>query len=470
LSNVYSPNYALPLPTHAFAAMWRYSRVKKKAGWTVKASGNGSGINRDGSTDLWGTNADPLLDVYPSGLDGQAAWICLEGPRTVKVPLTAAPTVDPVLQLLPIRGEKVTQADGSEGELLGYVFDATAGAGWAVIGYRVGPWTTTGTITCASTLATFAPSATPRLFVRQEVIWKSSATVNTGSVYYICADETSEAAQIFSALAQHVNCTASVAPGGSNVAGGNNFPALGIVVRGTAAVAGGAAAVHTAFLTATSNLGAAQITGVNAVPATGVTPDGTTWVFVSNTGTPGTGYLFGFFRLDDSEPGDIDPYVYQTFCTTAVGSFSRTSNLAGGATNYSFSAMTNASSVTWTGYCARGLGGSKDDATYFIASAEWGGGGASLAEVSNAADTMRVANYPTGVTSPLALENPKLYCNRTGFSMKKGRIRWLAYAPTGAALDHDTAKNWLWIAGHTGTTAPAVAIGPYDGTTTPSPT
>lgn len=66
MANVIFPNYQPLSSQHQFSIIWKLTRVLKSAGWTYKSSGNGSQKETSGvaTNDLWGNNANPLLDTY----------------------------------------------------------------------------------------------------------------------------------------------------------------------------------------------------------------------------------------------------------------------------------------------------------------------------------------------------------------------------------------------------------------------
>ena len=85
MANAFATNYSIPSATNVFQTIWKLTRVMKSAGWTYKASGDGT--NKDYSAtataDLWGGSANPLLDSYTAG--SQAASTTLVGSQTFPV-------------------------------------------------------------------------------------------------------------------------------------------------------------------------------------------------------------------------------------------------------------------------------------------------------------------------------------------------------------------------------------------------
>lgn len=462
--------------TDSFSVIWKMTRAMKKAGWTYKASGNGTSKDTTAvaTNDLWGGSADPSSDTYPSAMATRAAWWCAEGPGTVKVPITAAPTGTF------IRGERVTQADGSEGEFQGYVINAAGNSGWAVIRLRSAKstWTGTGTVTGAVSGATLTPSATPKVYVRQIVIAKDT-TATAGSIYYICADQSAESASLFSTLAGSSLCTATVAPGDGNAAtpnNTNNFPAIGLVCLGqnTSVLNGAAGTINrVSWFSMATSLGNAQISAMNATPTTGssgVTADATFWAVLDQTSAQGTYSGIGLFVLDDTEQGDVDPYVF--FFPSSTGfTFAYTGRNAAPSTFFSTiwngSPQNGGSSTSWQwlGYCARGTGGSKDVAAPFNGSLE----GSTFWILATTATQQRVANHPDGASAPLLRVPLVLWCDISDRKIRKGVPRWLAFAPLGSSMDTYDTKQWLVVTTLSGTSTPAMLLGKYDGSTTPLP-
>lgn len=478
MATEFATNYALNAANHTFSVIWKLTRVMKKAGWVFKASGDGTTASVAGKTSLaandhWGTNADPLADTYPSGFDSLSPWIVLEGPRTIKCPITST------LNSNFIRGEKVTQsATSSEGELLGYVFDSIGVTGHAVILDRLGTTWDTTAIVGATSGQTFSPSATPKVFRRQVMFWKSSANTTDGYVAYICSDESLGIASdpsidgLFSADSIYSpklydGAFGTIAPGGRNTAN-NRLPTKAMAIKGTFDQGTGTPTpAATRLLDAVSSIGtAAQICAVNNIGATNVSPDGTFWAATNYTAVVNTFLLFGFFRVDDSEPGDVDPFIFFSKSGTASASFNRYTGTNPTSPQLAWNVDFSGDNVTFRGYCARGLGGTKDDATYFRA-AWMTSPTSSIMTHGWATGAFRVANHPAG-TTPLFRENVKLFSERTNMKIFKGSIRWMFMIPSGAAYDTADTKSYLVVVVNNGATNAGILIGPYDGSTTPT--
>ena len=124
MANVLFTNFGM-VTNDVFNVVWKLTRAMKKAGWTYKSSGDGTGLGKDTSgnpaNDKWGGNADPATDSYPS-FTAVSAWWNAQGPSTLKIPITSA-SVGTF-----IRGEDISQTTtGAHGELLGYIFDILGG-------------------------------------------------------------------------------------------------------------------------------------------------------------------------------------------------------------------------------------------------------------------------------------------------------------------------------------------------------
>ena len=214
-----------------FSGIWALTRCMKAAGWTYKASSDGSAKDTTGTAtnDKWGGNASPLLDTYPTGLSSVAAWWCASGPNVIKITVSVAATGTF------IRGEPVTQASsGATGEMVGYVFDTT-NAGWAIIMPRTGTFDATHVITGGVSGATVT-SAGVKTYT-QEVVFCKDTSVANGNIYWIMADASAESTALFSTRASVSAVTATVAPGQGGTS--NTFPTQAICVLGQGGVTSG---------------------------------------------------------------------------------------------------------------------------------------------------------------------------------------------------------------------------------------
>jgi hypothetical protein len=474
VADVQFENNAAQSTSHPFSHVWKLTRALKKAGATYKGSGDGTNVDKAGSSDKWGSNADPANDTYPTALDSVAAWWLGELNFMVKVPITTAPTGTF------LRGERVTQADGSEGEFQGYVINAAGNSGHAIIRPRSasGTWTGTGTITGAWLGGTLTPSATPRIFKRQ-ILFVKTTTTTSGFIGYVSADAASETAQFFTTLMATAGCTATVAPGFTNTLNStNNYPTTALAFLGgnTSIVSGATGTItYVNWCNGTSNVGNGHIVAMNQTGATGlsgVTPDGSFWVEIDNTNTPGTFSGFGLFLCDDTEAGDVDPYTFkralggswtyaQNAATTGPAADSIAILYGGGGSG------TTAATWSFHHYCARGSGTSKDAGCPGYAQWEGAGSGSSIAVgYSTGGESFRVANHPDGATAPFYQQRPAVWSDYTGRKIRKGVPRWLTAISTGVTKNTSDTKRWLLVTSQSNG-VPSLALGQLDGTTTP---
>ncbi len=455
-------------------AIWRLTRVMKKAGWTTVACSNTSAkvAPATNNTDNWGNNADPMLDTYPALLGGTGAvcpWIVMRGPSTVKIPLTAAPTGNP------LRGEKITQTGGIEGELLGYVFDSVGGTGWMVVAPRTGTFSTGSNITCATSGATFTPTGTIVTYVREFMFSRNNGSANdqlNHQIFYICADAAAESAQLFSSLAATSGASTTVPPGCSASAP-NQFPALGIVVRGVSGTPNSTSSSSPFGGNTTLTYGVYHAGCANAVGAANTSPDGS--FYLAGTGNTVTISMAGFcfMRVDDADPGDCDPYV--AFATSSVGvsSWVRTTNTSSTAgTSYTYGgACVYSGLAVFFGYQARGCPVTARDVTAaYIGTYHTNGISGVNVMSTNYPSVNRQLNHPS-VTPPFYKDNVMIWTPGNANFLKhyKGRLRWMW--GTNFANISDTLENKKLICVSSPSTfgaQQAIVIGPWDGVTIPN--
>lgn len=387
---------------------------------------------------------DPLGDLYSSFSAAIAgtAWWCAQGPSILRIPITAASTG------LFIRGEKITQATTlAEGEFLGYIF--SAGTGYLVVAPRlrgsgtgVHGWQTGFTITGANSGATVPQSGTAIDYVYEMVY------VGAGQLFIGQFDTVADAAEMFSALAVSV-ATASVAPGGSGT-----FPTKAWVVWGSAPTTG-----SSLQLTGSGLFHRAHTICADAIPEAGYSADGSWSLLYSNqqvTASPSGFNVFGFQRLNDTEDGDLAPYV-SLYPTGAVGT--RTAGPATPVVNNTDFGQLTFSAVS--GWRRRGL---TLDTFLTFNTALLTLSGASLASVmsQNAVEMYKIA---TGTDATARVREPIwLVSTALGTKMYKGTLKWLYWFFGDQATDvYGTDPAWVQIG--TGTSGVSTAvIGPADGT------
>lgn len=463
MADKYALNYTMPNgPNNPWSAVWKLTRVMKAAGWTTVAHSDGTTKTAAGTNnnDSWGSNADPLTDAYPS-FDSAFAWIVMRGPSTVKIPFITAPVGTFV------RGEPVTQAtSGATGELLGIVWDSSLATGWAIIQPRTGTFDGTHTVIGSVSAATFTASSVKTFF--REIVFAKSNNLTDGTRNYVCADSVGESSSLFSTLAASAGCTATVFPGGGGT--GNGFPSIAICERGT-----GGSVSHTQwFFLATSNFtGFANMACVNATPASGVSADGSFYCMVGRVEVTGAQGMFGFFRVDDGEPGDVDPYVFYSVQANTMNAFTRTTASSYYNVQYeNWVQMGGANRVfgMFKGYAARdGYVTARDvvvpfEFTYKNAAATvW-----FPQMLSAQPNPINVQNVPTSdfifAREPMGLVTDGQTSN---IRMIKGHIRWMQLTSNGQYKDTFDGKKWIVLIPFLGSNSAGVIVGPWDGSTTP---
>lgn len=464
MADKFSLNYATAATNHPFSAVWRLTRVMKAAGWNVVAHSDGitktaAGTNNN---DSWGNNADPMNDTYPA-FDTPAAWIVMQGPSTVKLMITSAPSG------IFVRGEQVTQASTSAtGEILGIVWDSNLMVGWAIIQPRTGTFNGSSMVTGAISSATFTPSSI-KTFTREVVFAKQSSSVFNGSSYYICAEASAESAQLFSTLAASAGCTAIVQPGAGGT--GNAFPTLGICVRGNGGIVS-----HTQwFYAATTNFtGFANLVCTNTTSSANVSADGSFYCLVGRGDFLGVQGMFGFFRIDDGEPGDVDPYVWYWANGTTLGSFNRTTATSYPSTQYESWVNIGGAGRTyavWRGYAARdGYVTARDVVVPFVFTYRNTSYNVYLPQMNSAQpNAMEVQNQPS--SNLMYVREPLGLCTTgqtSSIRMVKGNIRWINVVPIGAYKDTFDGQKWITLVTWAHNVNPGIIIGPWDGSTIPA--
>lgn len=350
----------------------------------------------------------------------------------------------------------------------------------------------TGTTTIGGTV-----SAVPVTFNREVLFGKpDTATAHDIYIAYICADPISEQAVFLSTLSVQTGCTALIAPscGGTNNGFSTVSPVTGIPmimsVKGLQIAAGNFTTANAGFALGNATiLGAnCQIACVNNVPAMNVTADGSFYIVASVTTS---GYANGYFftRVDDSEPGDCDPYVFWTSNNTNEISnnntvFSRLGSATiGGVEAWDFQQQAlgvyNGSiyACFW-GYQARGNTFITRDIPASYCSSFLGLTWNTSVPIQGFAPSTQIRSVAhPGITPPLVREPVTMYSIGPTYATNlfrqiKGRTRWLVAYSVGNILDTYDSKTWLNVQVYNpalpgNENSPALAIGPYDGLTTP---
>jgi hypothetical protein len=435
---------------------------------------NSLAAGADTASGNW-TELDPLLDVYPFSFQlnaGSGCWINLQGPSTLRIPISAASTG------LFIRGENITQSISSaQGELLGYQFDPVTNAGFLVVMPRVNGtgggvrgWQTTGaTVITGSSSAATVPTvtSTPIEYVREMVFWKGTTTQVSGTWYYQCVDQAAESTTRFSTLAGAAGTTATIAPGGGGT--GNGFPIFGtFAARGN----GGAQTPTTWIWSSTTiNTGKAQFMAVNPDYTMGSSADGTWTLAVGYPATsPGSFVGLGFYRLDNNEDGDVDPYVLfipngsSAYFVNRIGSMSPTSS------NDHFSCNNNNSTTFFCGFRRRGFPTNDSFQQFNAASLTPVGTNQTNFIYSFTADNDSLATSlaatPQRIRDPIwVISNQTTLnvANQPFGKMRKGTVRWGFMLAGGNGGDTYDGRKWIQLSSSNG----SWVFGPWDGVTSP---
>jgi hypothetical protein len=420
------------------------------------------------------TEVNSYTDTYPAaitGASGSGAWWCGQGPSTMRITIgSASPTGF-------IRGENVTQAgSGAQGELIGVCPDAVGGLGYIVVAPRVSGtggaargWSTTGVITGSRSGASVTATGVKE-YVREIVFWKNNAT--TGHTYLQVIDSVTEATTTtttgrFSTMASLGTATATICPGGAS--GGsplsNGFPTVGTMALfgtgGTGAV--GTGSTDMTGTTANVTTGFAHIFVANAIEDANVSPDGTVSFFL---GTPATAtYSFtgwGFHRLDDTEQGDVDPYVCYVTSNTSAYTRVRTGGATAATTSDEFPSnvrLTTTSSSPFLGWRRRGF--ATGDAFQEFQGALLGSASANpiLSLTPASPDRVACAFVNVAVREPIWVVSTQVLQKQ-----RKGTLRWWYFVQGGNGTDTYDGKRWMQLT--TSVNVPVIA-GPADQSTSP---
>jgi hypothetical protein len=443
---------------------------------------------------------DPLQQVYPgyyqyysSSDHGVGAWIVLQGPTTMKIPIGSNAVSGTF-----IRGENLTQSGtGAQGELLGVIQDTTGGTGYLVVAPRVVGtgssgfagglygWnnSTTDTITGGFSGATVTSTAGPPIaYIREYVFWKNA--LYSGHIYYQCIDQSpsTESATTgttgrFSTMAASLSTvTPQLCPGGAS---GNNTTTNGFPTTGTLAHYGtggsGAASTSSSYIIGQyysgNTQGRSHSMVANNIEQQGISQDGS-WVVAQSINS--ASYCgVAFQRCDNNEDGDLDPYVCIGMGSNSV---SNTRTTASNSLGQSDEFTTYANWMNYgTGYVEncrgfyrRGLStgpqGVGDQFQGFcIALLYTPAEGYPLVFGNNPGYPDRVATAPivTYVREPAwVVSGPTAGSAR----MRKGTLRWMMFTQgMSCNMTTDTLK-WVCLSN----TQVMMVCGPWDGVTVPT--
>ncbi len=396
------------------------------------------------------TMKDPILDTYPTALNSTFAWWLAQGPTTVKLSIGAQPSG--TFQ----RGEKVTQAtSGAIGEVLGVVW-YTVSTSSIIILPRVGTFDGTNVITGTVSGATVTPTGTVATFVEELVIARSSANDRTGWVFCQRVDSATESAQQFSGKTP----TITSAPGNSTAA--NSFPTTAYTCRGipnsTASEFLNNVSGSSYFTTAARY----HVVAANAIGTANVSPDGTFWGLACLPGNNSYSLsALAHFRMDDTEDGDVDPFVWMGANNSPSRASAATVNSAYLSLNDTTNGVFGTASGNFWGWRKRGYGGTGDAfLTLNTAYLYYTQTGCLL--VRNNGEPERIASH----TDLVQVREPIWAVNATiGTKVRKGTFRWMYAVPQGGVMALWESKTWLQVSYANGATYAAQVIGPWDGTT-----
>jgi hypothetical protein len=460
-----------------------------------------------GTNTITWTEYDPATVTYNASWPNNPYWIVLRGPSMLRMTFSAAPTPNDF-----VRGEKVTQpGTGAEGEVIGVTYDPNTGAGWAVIAPRVAGtgggalgWSIGSALLGASSGAGLTPTAILE-HVTEVTMGATYTDVNTrsrGAFFMwvnpgVALDGGVEQAMLASTIASSSACTYAVAPGGSGrfpsvTLANNGFPYLAFSPIGN--ICDGVNNTNWFHITdynSNSNYpGNMHFVATNCIERAGVSADGTFWMAC---GAPNTGpqvyHGWGFFRCDDSEEGDVWPYVfYASRRSIYDGAWWDSTNYRYGTTGTDSQAegpwmplhvSQDINRPSWWTWRARGMEvgsclttGSNPQIDRFksaVACFLFNEEDNISAYQSYGQDPEKVAAcaYPS-----LVREHPVIVSWYPAAKFRKGRPRWLAIIQGNQASD--TYGNRSWFQGRDTSPADyrnyqAIILGPWDGSTTPIP-
>lgn len=416
---------------------------------------------------------DPLLTAYPTALNTVAAWWTARLTSTIRIPITSAPVAGGGGINL-TRGENIVQATtGFEGELLGYVFNVSSGylvvmprvrgTGGGVYGLTTGQ-----AFTGSSSGATVTQDGTA-LEYRYEITVVKAANQTSGLVFITQAEPVGEgAANLFSQLATAAGCTATVPPGGGGT--GNAFPSLAWVGLGTGTTVAAAVVWVGTSNSGFNPWGNAQIIVADMIEEAGYSADGSLWWNLCSNSTTiysgGVAKPFGWQRCDDTEDGDLSPYVtINAGCLKTLYSNNRTSaGTIDSTANESLSTggirgATPVTSRVWcNGWVRRGLTNERfQEFEYELLSGLQTSAVPHIETNPGQSDTVATAPVITFVREPIWIG-----ALATGLKARKGTLRWaFATGPGGNIGKLYDTDRWVQMSSLGG----AFVIGPWNGAT-----
>jgi hypothetical protein len=465
---------------------WQITNVLSSTSCLARPIADRPGSATDAnSTAISWTEKSYLTTTYSAMASG--AWICLQGPSTLKIPFTVAPVG------VFIRGENVVQTTtGAEGEVLGVTYEPSTGVGMLVIAPRLTGtgtgrkgWQQDGTatyvITGAKSSATVNPNGTISEFVR-EVVWQRGANLFDGTIYYQCMDAGIEGSTRFSYLsAVAAGCTATIAPGegGTN----NGFPTTGTyIVLGTAGSVGHCTAAWNRTAYSTANLlSKGQYFVANCIDKQNVSQDGSWFVAQGQptTSAASAGYQPFLMRLDQGEEGDLEPYAFfaatgTNFVATRTYNATRTGQTPTFGDNLNAAVFMQGSNLATpevvSTFRRRGYatGDAYVDGGVFYLWMYWSNQLQGLIN-TNTVSTQERMSHSLQTTAPIVMDFPTIAAPwPAGAKVRKGVPRWIGTCSGNTGFDTFGNKTWCQVGSTQDTNVYNQAfLMPWDGSTTP---
>lgn len=439
---------------------------------SVEIENSAAASDANNGSIIW-AESNPMEQVYPSATLGSATagqWINLQGPSTLKIPLnTNTPTGTF------FKGENITQTTtGATGEVIGVVVDTSGGLGYLVVqprlngtGGGVRGWSTGNVITGGLSGATVTQSGTAIEFVRELVIWRGTTTLLGGHVFAQCVDASAESASRFSVLATNAAVTNVLAPGGPT----GTFPTLGSFVilgqGGSNAATTGPTNWQAALQSAT--YGVTQVAAANCIGASGVSEDGSFTIAYGqgSSTTPGAYTLWGWHFCENSEDGDVDPYVVLSPINSGAYASSRTNISNGlniGGNDFGHASVLNTSSTHYRGWRRRGMASA--DSFQEFSGFTLGANNSTSVFGLVTGNPDRLACVINTTVPVLVREQVWIISTQVSSKMRKGTLRWIfsvQSAVTGALYG-----NGLYFAIGTNSGSGPLIVGPWNGVPAPN--
>ncbi len=231
---------------------------------------------------------------------------------------------------------------------------------------------------------------------------------------------------------------------------------------------------HANWFNTISNLSKAQIVATNATGAANVSPDGTSWIVLGDTSSTTQCQLLGYFRCDDTEDADLDPFLFFKPSGTAgnAADSRRTAGSTSGLTNGQIGGNLVASGVkSWFGWRRRGFITTQSGTQGGDAFASYAQGlmynvsqGQTIQQISPGNVETVACSYTTKI-----VRERLVMCavDTANAKHRKGTVRWMWMLQSNSTFDTFDGKQKMVIVP---IAAPygSFVIGPMDGSTTPA--